>query len=255
MIEIEQCDWGDADIADIRALLTNVAEHLNVLVDDPVAEQITVVAAPPARDYPMTHFRNPRGEGPITIQLAARDTYWAQFAYQFAHEFSHVLSNYERLEGNPNGWFHEALCELASVFALRRMASSWQTSPPWPHWGNYASKLADYANQLLAESGRQLPDELTIAKWLSNHENELRRDPYLRDKNAVVAYRLLPTFEAHPRGWNTVRNLPTSAGGLNDYLLDWYSQVDPKDRIFVGRIIEQFAEHPEDFWIRRQPPV
>ena len=93
LIEIEQCDWGDADTANIGALLADVAQHLNVLVDAPVAEHIKVVAAPRAQDYPMTHLRNPRGEGPITIQLAARGRYWAQFAYQFAHEFCHVLSN------------------------------------------------------------------------------------------------------------------------------------------------------------------
>ena len=81
-----------------------------------------------------------------------------------------------------------------------------------------------------------------MAKWLSNHEGALRRDPYLRDRNAVVAYRLLPIFEAHPQGWNTVRSLPTSEGALNEYLLDWYGQVDPRDREFVGRIMEQFAE-------------
>lgn len=246
MMEIEQGGWGDADTANIGALMANVAQHLDGLVDDPVSEHIKVVAAPRAQDYPMTHYRNPRGEGPITIQLAARGPYWAQFAYQFAHEFCHVLSNYERLEGNPNGWFHEALCELASVFALRRMASSWQTSPPRSYWKGYPTALAAYANQRLSESNRQLPDGLTMANWLANHEDELRRDPYLRDKNAVVAYNLLPIFEAHPQGWNVVRSLPTSDGALNGYLLDWYGQVDPKDRKFVGCIIELLADPSED---------
>ena len=33
---------------------------------------------------------------------------------------------------------------------------------------------------------------LTLANWLTMHEEEIRRDPYIRDKNAIVAYRLLP---------------------------------------------------------------
>lgn len=87
-----------------------------------------------------------------------------------------------------------------------------------------------------------LPDGVTMARWLSNHEDELLRDPYIPDNNAMVALSLLPVFEAHPGARNTVRSLPTSDGAPNDYLLDWYSHVDPKYRRFLACIIEQFAE-------------
>ena len=66
---------------------------------------------------------------------SARDRKWAKFGYQFSHEFCHVLSNYENLKANPNNWFHEAICELASVFTLRRMAERWPTHPPYPQLG------------------------------------------------------------------------------------------------------------------------
>ena len=77
-------------------------------------------------DDPITPYR-PSRQGPFTVFLAARDDYWCQFAYQFSHELCHVLSDYERLGEGPNGWFHEAICELASVFTLRRMAERWLT--------------------------------------------------------------------------------------------------------------------------------
>lgn len=66
-----------------------------------------------------------------------------------------------------------------------------------------------------------------MAQPLGNHENELRRDPDMRDKNAVAAYSLLPIFEARSQAWSTEYSLPTSDGTLNGCLFDWYSHADP----------------------------
>ena len=77
----------------------------------------------------MIYYRENR-EGPFVVQLTARDRKWSKFAYQFSHEFCHLLSGHDRLRDNPNQWFHESLCELASVFTLRQMAKQWLISPP-----------------------------------------------------------------------------------------------------------------------------
>ena len=238
-ILVEPSGWGDASPENIEALLADVASHLNRLLVEPVVEQIRVVPVSGPGAVPRTLHRY-GSLGPVTIQLAARDTYWAQFSYQFAHEFCHVLSDYERLGVNPNSWFHEALCELASVFTLRRMAERWPTQPPYPHWADYATALFDYADNLLADENRQLPVGLTLATWLPMHETELRQDPYVRDKNAVVAYQLLPLFEAEPSGWNAVRSLPSSTGILTEYLADWHEGVRTADKSFVKRVIGAF---------------
>ena len=66
---------------------------------------------------------------------------------------------------------------------------------------------------------------------------QLRQDPYLRDHNAVVAYNLLPSFEAEPTAWNTVRSIPVSKGTLAEYLADWRRQVKPNDRSFVNHVM------------------
>ena len=156
------------------------------------------------------------------------DRKWAEFSYQFAHEFCHVLSDYERLGVNPNNWFHEALCELASSFTLRRMAERWPTQPPYSNWADYAPALSDYADNLLADEEHQLPEGLTLATWLPMYENELRQDPYIRDKNAVVAYQLLPLFEADPSGWNALRRMPGSTGILTEYLVTGMNAFNPQ---------------------------
>ena len=70
---------------------------------------------------------------------------------------------------------------------------------------------------------------------------ELRHDPCQRDKNAVVAYTLLPIFESEPAGWNAIHRLPDSSAMLGDYLLEWQARVEPADRPFVKRILEAFA--------------
>ena len=220
-------------------LLGDVASHLSRLLVDPVVEHIMVVPASGPDDDPVTFYRCGI-PGPITIQLTARDTYWAQFSYQFAHEFCHVLSDYERLRDNPNQWFHEALCELASVFTLLCMAERWPTQPPYPHWAGYAASLFGYADNRLADENHQMPKGLTLATWLPMHETDLRQNPYIRDKNAVVAYQLLPLFEADPSGWNAVRSMPSSTGILTEYLADWHECVQPADKPFVELVIGAF---------------
>lgn len=238
-IEVKPHGWGEAMPSNVEALLSDVASHLNRLLVDPVVEHIMVVPASGPEAVPRTLYRYGTS-GPITIQLTARDRKWAQFSYQFAHEFCHVLSDHERLRDNPNNWFHEALCELASGFTLRRMAERWHTQPPYPNWTDYAPALADYADNLLFDENRQLPDGLTLATWLSMHEIELRQDSYIRDKNAVVAYQLLPLFEEDPSGWNAVRGMPSSKGNFQKYLSDWHECVQPPDKRFVQRVIGAF---------------
>lgn len=236
-IDVEPYGWGDARPVDIQAVLDDAASHLNRLVDEPVADCIRVVAARGEDAQPMTRYRR-SPEDSITFQLTAHGTFWAQFAYQFSHEFCHALSRYERLRDNPNNWFHEALCELASVFTLRRMAERWPEQPTYPHWAGYATALGTYADDLLTSPNRQLPHGITLAAWLVAHEKALRQDPYRRDNNATVAYNLLSLFEAEPTAWNAVRDLPICKGMLAEYLADWRRQVKTSDKPFVNRVME-----------------
>lgn len=238
-ISVAPSGWGLGLPTDIKILLMDTASHLNRLMRAPFTGAIAVVPAPLDDLTPRTLHRSSSNE-PICIQLTACDQRWAQFAYQFSHEFCHVLSDYERLRESPNGWFHEALCELASVFTLRRMAERWLTCAPYPNWAEYSDSLLSYADDCLSREDLRLPVDTTLSAWLSKEEETLRKDRYLRDKNAVVAYALLPIFEPNPGGWNSIRNLPDSAASFRDYLHHWYKAVDPVDRPFVGRIQSAF---------------
>ena len=234
------CDWGESLRSDVQVLLSDVASHLTGALTTPPLGSIVVKATASPNDAPLTLYRS-SSEEPFTILLSARGTYWSQFAYQFSHEMCHVLSGYERLRQSRNKWFHEALCELASVFTLRDMAKAWLNRPPYLGWSDYAHSLGDYAGSLLAQGQRRLPSELTLSSWLVSEEESLREDCLQRDKNAVVAYSLLPLFENDPTMWNSVRYLPESSSMFREYLLEWHARLEPADGPLVKRIVEAFA--------------
>ena len=243
IIEVQTGSWGEGRPSDIEELLTNVASHLVRFIREPV--EGTIIVQPTATEYdkPRTLYRA-SPEDPQIILLQARGRLWSKFSYQFAHELCHVLSRYERLKCSPNGWFHESLCELASVFVLMRMAESWKVSPPFQNWKEYAPNLGHYASELLLRPERQVPRGTSIAQWLIDQEATLRQDRYQRDKNAVVAYQFLPLFRNEPTGWNAVGYLPDSSAKFNDYLGEWYTRVDDEDKPFVQRIIQAFEFNP-----------
>ena len=112
-LQVSQTDWGDIQPNEISVLLQDTAFHINRLLRVPFQEKIQV--DPSQVDHPKVLYRSSTAE-PYIIGLSVRDDLWCKFAYQFAHEFCHVLSGHENLRENPNNWFHEAICELASVF-------------------------------------------------------------------------------------------------------------------------------------------
>ena len=233
--------WGESGHADICAVLESVESQLSRFIRVPIDETVSVVPAPDTDPCPKTHYRGAQSD-PSVVQLSARNRDWAQFAFQFSHELCHVLSGYDRLKANPNQWFHEAICETASLFTLRRMAEIWSAEPPYQNWATYSVHLLSYAEDRLEHPEHRLPAEMTLSEWLASLEDALRQDPYQREKNAIVAGELLPLFESDPSGWNAVRSLPTSSSRLKDYLLEWRFQAEPVDRPFVERINRRLEE-------------
>ena len=237
------CDnWGDIQPRKIAILLQDTAFYINQLLRSPFDGKIRVIPSPV--DHPKVLYRDSL-EDPYTIWISARDNYWCKFAYQFAHEFCHVLSGYENLKENPNSWFHEAICELASMFTIRRMSVRWLTHPAFPDQKNYAACLREYGQNLLNNQDAQLPPDMSLHHWLSLHEGELREIPVnekeQRDNQALVASHLLPIFEKNLNGWNAIRKLPNSTDVLADYLVAWYSAVDHEEKDFVARLVDTFG--------------
>ena len=242
-IVVPPSNWGEGRRKDVESLIRDTASHVLCLLRNPFAADIRVIPGP-IDGNPEVMCRLPT-ETRYTIKLYARDRYWDQYAYQFAHEFCHILSNYEQMKKNPNNWFHEAICELASVFTLRCMVERWPSDPPYPNWTSYADNLRIYCEKLMDRPETQLPEGVSLQSWLLHNEDTLRVADYSkdaeRDKQYLVAYQLLPIFEEFPDGWNAIRNLPTSTGYLKGYLNEWYSLVDLEDQPFVVRLSNAFG--------------
>ena len=240
-IHVELSDWGHASVSAIGSLLQNAASHINDHLREPVISPISVRRSD---DGPITLIQESTPDL-HKVALSAQGAYWCQYVYQFAHEFCHVMINPFVPRRGSNAWIEETFCELASVYVLRRMAEQWKTYPPPGHYSEFAPSLAKYAQDRLSDPQRSLPAGTDLLAWRSANEPALRRGPNFgtieqwdatqRNRMAVIAYGLLPSFEQQPASvWNVVRRLPVGdPAALNmptsDYLQYWRSVVDEHD--------------------------
>jgi hypothetical protein len=229
--------WGRAATQDIEALLLNSASHL--LRYFPMRELPPIFVEPGSRPF-VFHRRGAGGQ--VIVHLNTGDRYWAQYAFQFSHELGHVLSHYDE-NTTGNGWFEEALCEVAALFTLRGMGESWRTDPPYPNWSNYAPELTRYAAQRIEKYRR--PGHVALADWYRDHAAVLAENSEDHDLNAVAAVALLPLFEAAPEHWQAIQYLndgrPADAQTFEDYLGDWHRNAPPEHRRFILEIARRFG--------------
>lgn len=227
----------EANLRDVEKVLYSTAGELWAFFPSRSIEPILVEP----KGGPITLYR--RGpNGQFQVRLATGKTYWSQYAFQFAHEFCHILCNY-REGGRGNKWFEEALCEAASLFALRQMAETWKTDPPYPNWKSYAPALRKYADQRIQEA--RLPADTTLARWYARHAEQLRQSPHPSDESRIVASELLPLFEKHPQHWEAIGYLnsaePSEAQSFREYLQRWHEHSPEKHKRFIRQIAERFG--------------
>jgi hypothetical protein len=237
-------DWGSARPADIESVLQSVAQ---TLLEHFPGRRLQPILVAHSAQHPITLYaKGPNGE--YQVYLSATDHKWAQYAYQFAHELSHILTNYEHhAYAAVNHWFEEALCEAAALYALKRLAQTWATSPPYPHWAEYAPQFAKYADGFLDEPHRKLPAHTTLATWFQTYERELRADPHLRSLNEVVANLLLPVFEGIPHFWGAIGYLHVEAKGSDfaEYMQTWHANAPSDYKDIISDVMGWFglADH------------
>jgi hypothetical protein len=229
-IRVSADGWGEGRVQDIEKVLYSAASEIVAYV--PSKQEISIIVRH-AESHPVTLYkRGPNGE--FIVLLSAKDRYWAKYSHQFSHEFCHVLAMNSKVKDDPNQWFEESLGETASMFALTRMATTWRTSPPYPNWKDYGPALRDYAQNLINENHRRLRSETTLAEWFEENEASLRANPYLREKDELVANQLLALFEKHPDDWGAVTYLNMSRSSrtqtFKEYLRAWHDHVPRRVR-------------------------
>jgi hypothetical protein len=246
-IKVAETGWGDACPDDIEEVLYAVAAELVKFFPDRPLPSIKVEHG---EDIPVALFeRAPTGE--YVIHLSAKDRRWSQFAYQFAHELTHVLSNFDNSQSrlanasDPNQWFEESVCEAASLFALKQLAATWEVAPPYPQWKNYAPALRRYADQMTTQAHRTLPPGQTLAGWFTQNENSVRENPYLRNKNEIVAGQLLKLLERNPEQWAAVGYLNhdklAAPKTIDEYMQRWLDSCPDAHKAFVQEVMNELG--------------
>jgi hypothetical protein len=246
VIHVQHGDWGTARVEDIETVLTSVADSLLPYFPQHVSDRVSVTAS---EHGPRVLFEKST-DGAYRVLLNVRDTRWDQFAYQFSHELCHIFTNYEHREighgavARDHQWFEETLCEAVSLFALDRMASSWEHAPPYPHWKDYAPAFREYGKRLLSENHRNLSPNKSIAEWYGENQAALASNPYLREKNELLATSLLPLLESTPGSLEAFgylnRETFSSDRSFRAYLEAWYRCCPEESRDFVSLVIALF---------------
>lgn len=243
-IKVEGEGWGDVRKETIETVLYSVADELLSQLPKKLTAPIVVTHTD---SNPIALYeRGTKGEYRVQLHASAKN--WHLYTYEFAHELCHILSNYEENVGPDtskyNQWFEETLCETASLFTLKNLAATWKEHPPSPEWSGETEKLTRFFDLLIAEGHRQLPPHSPLASWLESNEDRLRRDPYLREKNEVVANLLLPLFQRNPENWATLSYLNLDPGdarsSLQDYLHHWYQNAPTEHKTFIADVLGLF---------------
>ena len=90
----------------------------------------------------------------------------------------------------------------------------------------------------------QLPNGASFLAWFRENEPALRGNSAFRNRNTIIAIKLLPVFESEPRGWEAVTFLNREPLNVNaslaQYLRHWRTECPPELRPFVSRLAEVF---------------
>ncbi len=234
-ITIEAADWNCSP-SDVRSVAQSVLETFR---------EASGYEAEPGFHLLLRRNENPRAhynrgpDGRFVIQISIGDRLWANVAYQFAHETCHFMTRfYLQPLDRPMRWFDESLCELASLFVLRRMAATWATAPPYPHWASYSAALDSYDKERLQHL-RTFVSPNDFRSWLSEELPALNRDAVIRDLNAIVAWWLLPVFLDDPMIWKAtefINDAPDISGDPQCYFESWLASTDLEAQPFVRKI-------------------
>ena len=114
----------------------------------------------------------------IIVDVGPHD--WSKLAYQFGHELGHVLCNsWDALAkpSPPSQWLEEALVEAFSIRGLRRLATGWARSPPFPGDTGFAVAIRKYRGDLIEKYAKatELAPGADINSWFRVYRSSLER--------------------------------------------------------------------------------
>ena len=243
--------FGNASAADIKAVLRSAGEEIWKHCPN-TRWEVPGFYIYHSEGSPITLFDH-KSDGRIAIGLTTQGPFWSQFAFQFAHEFCHALAGHANdwkttwiKAKKANHWLEESICETSSLFAMRAMGKTWQTTPPYSNWKSYAESLTKYAADRIDAVQKEKGAAFSFAKWFPENEAAMRTNSTDRAKNNIVAVELLPLFEANPAGWeamvffNRCENRDPEKT-LARHFADWSAAAPAEQRAFIGKLAAVFG--------------
>ena len=147
---------------------------------------------------------------------------------------------------------------------MKRLSVTWEQSPPRAEWAPYAASLNWYTESVLSEPHRRLPGNTSLAQWFRENGPFLLDNPYLRDKNELVANLFLPLLEQNP-DWRAAGflnlDVPQGETSFYDYLASWFRKTPIEHQEFIRHAMRMFQFHapetgkPDLAKLGSQPPV
>ena len=229
-IDIDEKSWNVADYSYLKSILMRAIRPIYIQLDNRTDYKLHVRNNPSG---PMTLYdRTISGYTEIWLRTNQTAIHPKQITYQMSHEFCHVISNFRHLQSTTsrNGWFHEAICQLGSIYVLHTTGD--------PSDKDYLESDVAEVREASQEIQSMQQDEFN--GWLRTTENKLRQSNasigYERTLNSIVAMRLYPLFGLYPSTWSLVPNLPKSESLLKIYLREWMLNSPPDKRFLIDLI-------------------
>jgi len=169
----------------------------------------------------MANFEKVAYDRVLIFLSSPKGNLWSKIAYQLSHELCHVHANFAEQRGHVFKWLEESLCELASFCNMLKMSQSWKNSAPLPFMSCYAPSLNQYVQDMLVDINQ--PE--SFRGWLQENLSTLKADSCIREKNSVIAQRLMPVFLRDCMAWRAVgfiNKWPVNPNeSLERYFISW----------------------------------
>ena len=129
-IVVKPGKWG-LSMSDLQTVLDDTRDVFADLLVYPLDSDITVEYKSP--EGPKVLY-NRANDGSYVVWLELFGEGYGQPIYQFAHEYGHILSNYrEGSSYEQQLWFEESIADLASLFALKTLGTTWEAKSNFNH--------------------------------------------------------------------------------------------------------------------------
>lgn len=200
-INIKTNNFLNTSVIDLRVLLENVKKTLDN--DMGIFNDDIDIIHNPNNHFPFVYFKKGVNNQTI-VNLGSYNQEWNKYSYQFAHEYCHIRTNC-RLGGYKYSWFEESICEVASHYALKKMAKNWKTEAPYRNWNTYSKYLLLFSQKNINKKiynknqFKQFLKDKIISFETFNIDHNLYRDDY-----KVIANKVLPYFEQDSRLWQAM---------------------------------------------------